>query len=339
MQREGNAMSGPLRKLRIQATRLTSAALTALGALALSVPFGIAAIAAIPEAAPKQVASTNSSERPQQVPQAVIDRQAAIERDLKRSPKEAWAGDYYQGDGLGMNVRMLVSPVGVATTWHGCLGLYGANEGSIRVDSSSSLRFAFNKPNEDKFGGFPGQVVPVRWGERRYLIPPDRMQDFVEAINQGFEPRPRGMGMFLLAEGDEGKPVAGLPSLPQSYLRKIRDRAVTVRVVGIKPLPDRTKGYEGTTMCDKAYRLDLHVSGNDLLEPGDSLPLQSPGRVYGSLVVESVASSHAIGMAKILESDCRKPEDVPDRTWVFTTGAYDSVAANRRIAEVGKERQ
>ncbi|HEV2608056.1 MAG TPA: hypothetical protein VGT79_08740 [Xanthomonadaceae bacterium] len=326
-------MRDPPKKLRVRSIALLTAVLAGLGALALSWPIAIAAIASAQDAAPKRAVDTEPSERSQKVPQAVIDRQAAIEKDLKRSPKEAWAGDYYQGDGLGMNVRMLVSPVGVTTTWHGCLGLYGANEGSIRVDADNSLHFAFNKPNEDKFGGFPDQVIPVRWGERRYLIPPDRMKDFVEAINEGFEPRPRSWGRFLLVQGDEKKPVAGLPSLPEPYLHKIRDKAVTARIVDMKRLPDRTKDYEGTGMCDKVYRLDLHVNDNGLLEPGDNLHVQWPERAYASLVVESAASSHAIGVVTVMESDCLKPEDIPGTNWVFTTGAYDPVAANQRIAE------
>jgi len=325
-------MCDPPRQLRARSIALMTAIVAGLGVLGLSLPLAIAAIASTQHAAP------SPEDDREQVPQAVIDRQAAIEEDLKRSPKEAWAGDYYQGDGLGMNVRMLVSPVGVSTTWHGCLGLYGANEGSVRIGPDNSLRFGFDKPNEDKFGGFPDQVIPVRWGERHYLIPPDHMTDFVEAINQGFEPRPGAWGRFLLVRGDESKPVAGLPSVPEPYLHMIRAKAVTAKVVDMKPLPDRTKHYSVTSMCDKAYRLDLHVDDNGLLEPGDALHVQWPGSAYATLVVESAASSHAIGVVTVMESDCTKPEDVPGTNWVFTTGAYDPVAANKRIADAGKER-
>jgi len=43
-----------------------------------------------------------------------------------------WAGEYYVGDGLGMNVRILVAPTaGMTYTWRGCLGLYDGNQGEI----------------------------------------------------------------------------------------------------------------------------------------------------------------------------------------------------------------
>ena len=123
-------------------------------------------------------------------PPAVVDRGRAVQAEASQLPDHAWAGAYYAGDGLGMNVRLLVSPAaGVSATWHGCLGLYGSNEGLIQPQPDGSLKFAFNKPNENRFGGFPDAVLPVRWGERRYLIGNDQIDEFVSAINFGSEPR------------------------------------------------------------------------------------------------------------------------------------------------------
>jgi hypothetical protein len=55
----------------------------------------------------------------------------------------------------------------------------------------------------------------IRWGERAYLVPEERMLAFANAINAGREPRSHVIGaVFYLRSGDEGKATSGLPSLP-----------------------------------------------------------------------------------------------------------------------------
>jgi hypothetical protein len=58
------------------------------------------------------------------------------------------------------------------------------------------------------------EFIPVRWDDRIYLVPKDRVSDFRREINEGREPRNRAFGTFLLREGDWEKPVTGRPQLP-----------------------------------------------------------------------------------------------------------------------------
>jgi hypothetical protein len=45
-----------------------------------------------------------------------------------------FAGTYYNGDGLGVNINLKLAPDGSYTAdWHGCLGLYGEASGNWRV--------------------------------------------------------------------------------------------------------------------------------------------------------------------------------------------------------------
>ena len=79
-----------------------------------------------------------------------------IEGEIARlGPDHAWAGKYYAGDGLCVNVRLWVAPnSGCLATWRGCLGLYGANWGRIQVDGSR-LTVVFEHPNTvGEFGCF-----------------------------------------------------------------------------------------------------------------------------------------------------------------------------------------
>jgi len=45
-----------------------------------------------------------------------------------------FAGTYYNGDGLGVNINLTLKPDGsYAADWHGCLGPYGEASGNWRV--------------------------------------------------------------------------------------------------------------------------------------------------------------------------------------------------------------
>src|SRR4030095_1837931 len=64
----------------------------------------------------------------------VSERGRRIRAELLNLPKHAWAGDYYRGDGLGVNVSLLIAPeAGFVFTWDGCLGRYDWNYGNVRV--------------------------------------------------------------------------------------------------------------------------------------------------------------------------------------------------------------
>jgi hypothetical protein len=281
-------------------------------------------------------AAAIAEERDRMEEAEVEQRNQAIEVELKTLGRHPWAGAYYQGDGLGANVRLVLAPrSGIAATWNGCLGLYGANAGTVVEHPGGQLLFQFERPNAERFGGFPDSAIRVRWGERRYLVPPSKLSDFVAAINQGREPRPRAWGSFFLADGDEYKPVSGLPGLPVEYRGRIRNRALTAHVLAVEPLPDQR---QFDNVCDKLYRVHLQVADRGLLRISEKLQPQVPSDAFGDVVIEDATPGSAVGVARFLEINCKKPEHVPDRDWVFSTGAFDLIAANKAIEQSAKRR-
>ena len=160
------------------------------------------------------------------------------------------------------------------------------------------------------------------------------MFDFVNAINRGYEPRSGVHGMFLLARGDEAKPVDGLPALPDRYLSAIRSQSLDAGVTSIESLPDyRSEGY-----CEKRYRLTLDHGAADGLVPGVELKVKTPANEYADLKISSAEAGNAVGEIAIYERDCKRPKSVPDRRWTFTTGHYDPAAANAQIRQAGARR-
>lgn len=61
------------------------------------------------------------------------------------------------------------------------------------------------------FTQFP--FVPIKWGERRYLVETERMESFcIATMKRGVgEPRMKPMGFYYLRDGDWHKPATGVP--------------------------------------------------------------------------------------------------------------------------------
>jgi hypothetical protein len=57
----------------------------------------------------------------------------------------------------------------------------------------------------------PRSLIPVEWGQRKYLIPAEEITDFCYEVKQGWEPRTFSAGSFYLREEDWDKPARGVP--------------------------------------------------------------------------------------------------------------------------------
>jgi hypothetical protein len=145
-------------------------------------------------------------------------REVLIREEIKKLKGHSWAGIYYEGDGLGTNVRVVLAPTnGFVFSWHGCLGIYDRNYGSV-AESNGVIRLSFELPNKWRgFQGLEARFVPVRWGERVYLVRPEKMAEFGNKVNSQFEPRREMWGRPLLREGDEKKSVSGQPEVPAEF--------------------------------------------------------------------------------------------------------------------------
>lgn len=128
--------------------------------------------------------------RSEEANQAAEKIRQAIRKEIKTLGNHAWAGEYYFGDGLGVNVSLILAPAsGYVFEWHGCLGLYDRNYGTVTWHNGR-IRLSFTFPNEQKgFVGIAEEFIPVSWGDRQYLIPSDDIVGFCNSVNDGSEPR------------------------------------------------------------------------------------------------------------------------------------------------------
>ena len=139
-------------------------------------------------------------------------------------------GDYYLGDGLGVNCSLTLAKQGkFAFIWRGCLGTYGENNGSAGV-RDGVLHITPVKPNDPENLGTPTDFFPVRWGTRIYLIPTNNIVEFCSAVNRGSEPRRGEYGEYYLRRNDSAKAVAGRPTVPKQWTRYLLDKPITGKI-------------------------------------------------------------------------------------------------------------
>jgi hypothetical protein len=208
-------------------------------------------------------------------------RKKQIQLELESLRQDSWAGHYYYGDGLGVNVELDLAPKsGFAFAWNGCLGLYDMNYGDV-VESSGTIRLVPKLPNERKpFEGIEPEYVPIVWGDRHYLIATNEVVKFANSVNAGFEPREGSWGMFFLKREDVSKSASGSPRLPLEYSEYLLKHPIDAEISSIK-----------NSRINKSERLTtviLNVGAPQGVKRGMEFYLYVPSGLYASATVKDV---------------------------------------------------
>ena len=256
------------------------------------------------------------------VPADVVRRRERVREAIQMPPQAAWAGEYLEGDGLGENVVLSLAPsAGIAATWHGCMGLYGSNEGEVEERDDGSLLFHFNRPNGEiglpTPGTFPSKGRLVRWGARRYLLSDGQMMDFVNAMHRGWEPRSEPQGFFLLAKGDEKIQVSGLPELPKSVLASVRYSPLIGHVSAIESR--ERVGRPDFPQC--RVRIRVRIPDGEWVVPGLEFKVIDPINEYADFRITEVAGTQVLAEDVMLQ-DCLDTAHMPTTTWILSSGVY-----------------
>jgi hypothetical protein len=205
------------------------------------------------------------------------------------------AGEYYQGDGLGANLTLVVKPAGsFSFQAAGCLRTY------TDVTAKALLRNGMLVLASDRAGS-ESRFLPVRWGDRLYLIEPERLVAFANAVNAGHEPRMKAQGVFFLRSSDWNKPVTGGLRLPVMYRDYLLPRPVEVRVLRV---------------LDAEENLELSAGRRQGLLPGMKLRSRGvdDGRDSCKLTVVEAGEETAVAKQNWVCDDL-KPGDQATTRW------------------------
>jgi hypothetical protein len=249
---------------------------------------------------------------------AAEERKRRIERELKDLHGYQWAGSYYYGDGLGVNVHLSLAPKsGFEFTWNGCLGLYDLNYGDV-VEKDGRITLVFTHPNSRKgFEGIAPELVPLVWGERHYLIPANGFLDFVNAVNAGFEPSAQRSSRFLLRDGDEVKSADGPPNIPAPFSEYILKEPIQAAISSIKG--SRFENIKGSGFETSLHitTLVLNVGSEQGVKEGMEFYVYSPATVAEWAKITKV--NRANSEAEVSQDQAAEKWGRPSVDWLLST--------------------
>lgn len=133
-------------------------------------------------------------------------------------------------------------------------------------------------------------LIPVKWGDRLYLIESHSLREFCNAINLGLEPRRTTgvdsyLGVFYLRDGDHEKSTLGHPNLSKELIDLFLVKPIEAKVINIE-------------LTDGMKLAAIDKGSNAGLKPGMRLVLAENGfgdgpSLWSGLVVVSVTSDLA----------------------------------------------
>ena len=254
----------------------------------------------------------------------LLARQGRIRDELASLGKHDWAGTYYEGDGLGVNVTLMIAPGGgAAYTWSGCIGLYDLNHGSIAGVSEDGidLELAFspdlNNVMYQAFYPYPcmsSRWVPVTWGKEHFLIPDSQMIAFCNAVNDGstflpFPHRIEGDDWHRKVERSEDP-----PRVPPAYRPFLLLAPLDASILEVsEPTVIGTFADEKTPQY--LVSATVGIGSEAGLLPGMLLYAQAPNRGLGQVLdVDGVRAT--VGFRSALYDAER---DTPRKGWKLST--------------------
>jgi hypothetical protein len=136
------------------------------------------------------------------------------------------AGTYREGVGHGSGWELSILPDSRYSAFlSACVGTAHRESGYVRRAGNCYV-LSPAKPTE---GRMDRVFLSVRWQDRRYLIQPERMEEFCDAIILGDEPRNDVGGKFYLRY--PASKVDGIPELPIQWADYFEQHLVVGKIV------------------------------------------------------------------------------------------------------------
>ena len=256
---------------------------------------------------PEQAKFSKSAER------ATNAKRKKIQAEIARLRSHEWAGEYFAGDGLGMNTSLVIAPkAGYVFEWHGCLGLYDRNYGNV-TNTNERIRLTFTFENQRKgLEGIAPELIVISWESRRYLVATDDVVKFCNSVNGGREPRNQIHGSYLLRQGDEEKAVTGFPKVPEKYEDYLLAKPIDATIVAVgsyttRPMIDESRFKDTPVTLDVGTRQGLRV--------GMELAVTEPPHVWESVRVTKVDETRS----EAIMTQIGEEEPGPRAGWRLST--------------------
>lgn len=182
----------------------------------------------------------------------------AIKSENNNSVDE-WAGDYSAQSGEVNVIALRFSPqVGfVHLNFYTCLPeVRGLNYGSV----TTTPNYILLTSQTSKRNGQATKYLPVKWGERHYLVPESEVAQFYKFVaGYGWKEDEYVFFDFLLKNDDSEKPIFGMPVLPRGYERFIK-KPIEATITNVLRTEIKAKqSYDGSPEYESHTFVRLNV--------------------------------------------------------------------------------
>lgn len=218
----------------------------------------------------------------------------AIKSENSNSVDE-WAGDYSAQSGEVNVIALRFSQQAgfVYANFYTCLPeLRGLNYGTVSQTSDYiSLTSQTSQRN-----GQTTKYLPVKWGERHYLVPENEVAQFYKFVaGFGWKEDEYVFFDFLLKNDDAEKPIIGMPVFPRGYERFVKKPIEATITEVLRREIESEQVYGGTTVYYSHTFVKLNVGSINGVKRG--MPLNVPeSEDYEKVEVTQIGKRSSIGV-------------------------------------------
>jgi hypothetical protein len=150
---------------------------------------------------------------------ALVDRRSAIDAEIaKLGTKHPWAG-VYSSLSVDTSLEIAIAPENGYVVGACACGRVHARDGRLVLDAEFSNSNLWRSSRE---------LVPVSWGDRRYLLAEDELLEFCNRVNSGSELSNPSRGLMIRSRDAKA---FGKPELPIEFQARIFDEPLVAKVV------------------------------------------------------------------------------------------------------------
>lgn len=233
-----------------------------------------------------------------------------IKAEIRRLGKHDWAGEYSFGDGLGMNADLLIAPnSGFLFTWSGCL-IREQGFGDLKVENNKII---LNYKNVATDWSDWSELLMVKWGDVRFLIPSTRIIDFCNFINSGLDPKE----LFLVHRKDKNKQLKGKPNIPSEFSSYLLEKPIKGQILEVE------ENY--TEPSEKYPEIPLNITIVRINKGKEDGVLEGMNfrvvdqEFYSHVKIIEVKEHEAKGKILRLIFDLKKTITIPKNGWKVST--------------------
>ncbi|MCC6488435.1 MAG: hypothetical protein IT364_13140 [Candidatus Hydrogenedentes bacterium] len=259
---------------------------------------------------------------------APSELRAKISEEAALLPGHPWAGRYRASVGWFTEVDLNLAPIaGFLLEDPECSEPYSYDYGNAHwTGTAIRLSSAFL---DDVRRESVTELVPISWCERRYLVAPDDIMAFCNAVNRGSEPRERPYAAhwvvqepFYLREGDEGKAISGLPEVPAAFAPYLLEQPIVATILdmscyGTNPSPTLFGYALDIAGEDKWVQVRIDAGKDRGVLPGMTFSVVKPEVRYMQLRVVTVFDHDSL----CVFDDTLDSEALSRAGWVVSTRA------------------